>query len=75
MRVGWEMVTDNAPEFYWSEAERLLRMASATVDRRARVKLLELALLYRQMATDLESRDDPRAVNANTYPRDHGKAG
>jgi hypothetical protein len=50
------------PKFYWSEAERLLTMASKTIDREARVKLVQLALLYEQMAADLQMSKEQQAL-------------
>lgn len=56
-----------APEFYWSEAERLLQLASATIDRPTRIRLLEMAAHYREVAADLHAKHAP-AANSNNNP-------
>ena len=56
-----------APEFYWSEAERLLQLASATSDRPTRIRLLEIAAHYREVAADRHAKH-VRAANSNGDP-------
>lgn len=47
------MVSRITPEFCWSEAERLVRLAVVSIDRSSRDQLLEIAVHYRQMAAQL----------------------
>lgn len=55
------------PEFYGSEAERLLQLACATTDRPARIRLLEMAARYREIAAELHGKHAP-AANSNRDP-------
>ena len=52
------------PEFYWSEAERLLRLAFIAKDGAIRVELLEMASRFRQMSTQLRG-EQADLANAN----------
>ena len=52
------------PEFCWAEADRLLRLAVAAIDRNSRSQLLDIAAQYRQMAAELRS-DRSEAANSN----------
>jgi hypothetical protein len=57
------------PEFFASEAKRLLQLASLTIDHESRMNLVELANRYQRMAANLERE---RAEAANT--RDYGSS-
>jgi hypothetical protein len=52
------------PEFYWSEAERLLQLAATTVDRITRIELLEVAARFREAAAQLHGKH-AQAANTN----------
>ena len=54
-----------APEFYWSEAERLLQLAAATIDRVTRLELLEMAARFREAAAQLHG-EHAQAANTHT---------
>lgn len=49
------MVDYITPAFYRSEAERLLQLAAATIDRITRLELLEMAARFNRMAAELHS--------------------
>jgi hypothetical protein len=52
------------PQFYAQEAERLLRLASVTADRKQRFKLIEMAARFREMAEPSDSSFED-AANTN----------
>lgn len=49
------MVSKITPEFCWSEAERLTKLAILAIDRGSRNELLQIAAHYRQLAAQLLS--------------------